>query len=95
MQRRSEDVKEKSKMRTMGKDIELLFIYDLRFIFTQLIFLSFSFLSQSLSDPTEKPKGRRKHDRFNGMSEEELSQRQLPDHLTYNLDIVIVSLCKN
>lgn len=36
-------------------------------------------------------KERKKHDRFNGMSEEEVSKRTLPDHLTNNLDIVIVS----
>lgn len=36
-------------------------------------------------------KERKKHDRFNGMPEEEVSKRTLPDHLTNNLDIVIVS----
>lgn len=36
-------------------------------------------------------KERKKHDRFNGMPEEEVSKRTLPDHLTDNLDIVIVS----
>jgi len=36
-------------------------------------------------------KERKKHDRFNGMPEEEVSKRTLPDHLTTNLDIVIVS----
>lgn len=36
-------------------------------------------------------KERKKHDRFNGMSEEEVSKRTLPDHLALNLDIVIVS----
>ena len=36
-------------------------------------------------------KERKKHDRFNGMSEEEVSRRTLPDHLTENLDIIIVS----
>uniref|UniRef100_A0A146LLE1 Uncharacterized protein n=1 Tax=Lygus hesperus TaxID=30085 RepID=A0A146LLE1_LYGHE len=36
-------------------------------------------------------KERKKHDRFNGMPEEEVSKRTLPDHLTQNLDIVIVS----
>lgn len=35
-------------------------------------------------------KERKKHDRFNGMPEEEVSKRTLPDHLTPNLDIVIV-----
>ncbi|VVC89495.1 unnamed protein product [Leptidea sinapis] len=34
-------------------------------------------------------KERKKHDRFNGMSEEEVSRRTLPDHLTENLDIII------
>lgn len=37
-------------------------------------------------------KERKKHDRFNGMPEEEVSKRTLPDHLTQNLDIVIVSI---
>lgn len=36
-------------------------------------------------------KERKKHDRFNGMPEEEVSKRTLPDHLTTNLDIIIVS----
>lgn len=36
-------------------------------------------------------KERKKHDRFNGMPEEEVSKRTLPDHLTSNLDIIIVS----
>lgn len=40
-----------------------------------------------------KPKERKKHDRFNGMSEAEVIQRTIPDHLCDNLDIVIVS-CK-
>jgi hypothetical protein len=37
-------------------------------------------------------KERKKHDRFNGMPEEEVSKRTLPDHLALNLDIVIVSI---
>lgn len=36
-------------------------------------------------------KERKKHDRFNGMPEEEVSKRTLPDHLAANLDIIIVS----
>lgn len=43
--------------------------------------------------PTFRPKERKKHDRFNGMSEEEVIKRTIPDHLCDNLDIVIVS-CK-
>lgn len=53
-----------------------------------------------LMEPTEllkkengllKPiKERKKHDRFNGMPEEEVVKRTLPDHLTPNLDIVII-----
>jgi TDG/mug DNA glycosylase family protein len=35
-------------------------------------------------------KQRRRHDRFNGMSEDEVRLRTLPDHLTSNLDVVIV-----
>lgn len=38
-----------------------------------------------------KSKERKKHDRFNGMSEEEVCKRTLPDHLDTNLDVVIVS----
>ena len=37
------------------------------------------------SMPTKK-----KRDRFNGMSEEEVLKRTLPDHLCPNLDIIIV-----
>lgn len=39
-----------------------------------------------------KKKRRKKQDRFNGMTEEEVIQRVLPDHLCDNLDIVIVSV---
>lgn len=45
-----------------------------------------------LLNSTKAYKERKKHDRFNGMSEEEVSKRTLPDHLTNNLDIVIVSI---
>lgn len=44
-----------------------------------------------IAKPTP-PKERKKHDRFNGMSEEEVSKRTLPDHLANNLDIIIVSV---
>lgn len=37
-------------------------------------------------------KERRKHDRFNGMPEEEVSKRTLPDLLAANLDIVIIGI---
>ncbi|ENN74337.1 hypothetical protein D910_12789 [Dendroctonus ponderosae] len=37
-------------------------------------------------------KERKKHDRFNGMPEEEVSKRTLPDHLTENLDIIIIGI---
>ena len=40
-------------------------------------------------------KERKKHDRFNGMTEEEVQKRTLPDHLTPNLDIIIVSTQEN
>jgi len=33
---------------------------------------------------------KRKHDRFKGMSEEEVMTKTLPDLLDYNLDYVIV-----
>ena len=36
------------------------------------------------------PKPRKKWDRFNGMSVEDVKQRTLPDHLAPNLDIIIV-----
>lgn len=44
--------------------------------------------------PQPKIKERKKHDRFNGMPEEEVSKRTLPDHLTSNLDIIIVCIKK-
>lgn len=55
------------------------------------------FLSSNLNDGNSmtgfsKTKERKKHDRFNGMSEEEVVKRILPDHLCDNLDIVIVSV---
>ncbi|XP_022908087.1 uncharacterized protein [Onthophagus taurus] len=37
-------------------------------------------------------KERKKHDRFNGMPEEEVSKRTLPDHLASNLDIIIIGI---
>ncbi|XP_044741735.1 uncharacterized protein LOC123302730 [Chrysoperla carnea] len=40
----------------------------------------------------EPGKERKKHDRFNGMPEEEVSKRTLPDHLTQNLDIIIIGI---
>ena len=43
------------------------------------------------ADPFGKQQ-RRRHDRFNGMSEDEVRSRTLPDHLTSNLDVVIVSV---
>lgn len=50
-------------------------------------------LMKPMKDPSVKVfKERKKHDRFNGMPEEEVSKRTLPDHLTQNLDIVIVSV---
>ena len=36
------------------------------------------------------PVKKRKRDRFNGMTEDEVMKRELPDHLEENLDIVIV-----
>ena len=35
---------------------------------------------------------KKKRDRFNGMSEEEVMKRTLPDHLCENLDVIIVSI---
>lgn len=40
---------------------------------------------------TEHLKTKKKRDRFNGMPEDEVLQRKLPDHLQSDLDIVIVS----
>ena len=42
-------------------------------------------------EPIVDTKERKRHDRFNGLTEEEVTQRTLPDHLTPNLDVVIVS----
>ncbi|XP_050530008.1 caprin homolog isoform X2 [Daktulosphaira vitifoliae] len=47
---------------------------------------------KSLTNPSKVYKERKKHDRFNGMPEEEVSKRTLPDHLTNNLDIVIIGI---
>ncbi len=44
------------------------------------------------SDSKMVVKERRKHDRFNGMPEEEVSKRTLPDLLATNLDIVIIGI---
>ncbi|XP_059609742.1 uncharacterized protein LOC132257057 isoform X2 [Phlebotomus argentipes] len=41
---------------------------------------------------TTKVRERKKHDRFNGMSEEEVSKRTLPDHIANNLDIIIIGI---
>ncbi|XP_043210277.1 basic proline-rich protein-like isoform X2 [Amphibalanus amphitrite] len=41
------------------------------------------------SDPN---KPRKKHDRFNGLTEEQLSQLTLPDHLAPGLDIVFIGI---
>ena len=38
------------------------------------------------------PTKKKKRDRFNGMSEDEVMKRELPDHVQENLDILIVSL---
>lgn len=46
----------------------------------------------AIAKPITVPKERKKHDRFNGMSEEDVSKRTLPDHLAANLDIIIVSV---
>jgi len=57
--------------------------------------LSRSFFSRAeLAEAKKRAKTykeRKKHDRFDGMPEEEVSKRVLPDHLTSNLDIIIVS----
>lgn len=48
--------------------------------------------AQELNGGILRPiKERKKHDRFNGMPEEEVSKRTLPDHISENLDIIIVS----
>ncbi|CAH1153571.1 unnamed protein product [Phaedon cochleariae] len=49
--------------------------------------------TQDMNGGMPRPiKERKKHDRFNGMPEEEVSKRTLPDHLTENLDIVIIGI---
>jgi hypothetical protein len=42
-----------------------------------------------------KAKQRKKQNRFNGLTEEELSKRLLPDSITPNLDILIVSYSRS
>lgn len=51
--------------------------------------------SLSTTTTTSLTKERKKHDRFNGMPEDEVSKRTLPDYLANNLDIIIVSLYYN
>ncbi|KAG5891553.1 hypothetical protein JTB14_028570 [Gonioctena quinquepunctata] len=49
--------------------------------------------TQDINGGIPRPiKERKKHDRFNGMPEEEVSKRTLPDHLTENLDIIIIGI---
>ncbi|EFA11876.2 uncharacterized protein Tdg isoform X1 [Tribolium castaneum] len=49
--------------------------------------------NQDMNGGIPRPiKERKKHDRFNGMPEEEVSKRTLPDHLTENLDIIIIGI---
>ncbi|XP_066248379.1 uncharacterized protein Tdg isoform X2 [Euwallacea similis] len=49
--------------------------------------------TQELNGGILRPvKERKKHDRFNGMPEEEVSKRTLPDHITENLDIIIIGI---
>jgi hypothetical protein len=50
------------------------------------------FISRNPIEDERPTKERKKHDRFNGMPQEEVSKRTIPDHLTHSLDIVIVSL---
>lgn len=80
-----------------------IFLYLLGFCFERFVIECVEFLNcsqnMSLGMPNEPgivtksaPKERKKHDRFNGMSEEEVSKRTLPDHLANNLDIIIVSV---
>lgn len=52
-------------------------------------------IHRNVTIATPKVKERKKHDRFNGMPEEEVSKRTLPDHLATNLDIIIVSIFIN
>lgn len=62
---------------------------------TEFNFLFSNFSSSQMLNGTVKQvpaKERKKHDRFNGLSEEEVSKRTLPDHLANNLDIIIVSV---
>lgn len=67
-------------------------------IFNNLICYKYLFFLRSNANDVNsitgltKAKERKKHDRFNGMSEEEVVKRILPDHLCDNLDIVIVSV---
>lgn len=47
--------------------------------------------SSSKVKKEKKPKERKKHCRFNGMSDEEVAKRLLPDLIVPDLDILIVS----
>ena len=47
--------------------------------------------SGAQSGQQQQKKPRKKHNRFNGMSEEEVAKRLLPDLIKEDLDILIVS----
>ena len=51
--------------------------------------------NQKQTTITDSMPVRKKRDRFNGMPEEEVVKRVLPDHLAPDLDIVIVSYTYN
>lgn len=60
-------------------------------VLTSFFFYSFRAELAEAKKRAKTYKERKKHDRFDGMPEEEVSKRVLPDHLTSNLDIIIVS----
>lgn len=60
-------------------------------VFTSFLFSPFRAELAEAKKRAKTYKERKKHDRFDGMPEEEVSKRVLPDHLTNNLDIIIVS----
>ena len=63
--------------------------YDIWWYFTYSVFRA------ELAEVKKRAKNcykeRKKHDRFDGMPEEEVCKRVLPDHLAPDLDIIIVS----
>jgi hypothetical protein len=58
---------------------------------SKLFILKRQHFEQTFIGRKQEKKPRRKHNRFNGMAEEEVMKKSLPDLICPNLDILIVS----